>query len=119
MTAGMKGKTQPRARLRVATKFVNIARQHFAERGIQADIIKLYGAMELAPLMDLADLIVDIVDTGNTLRANGLEPLDLIAEVSSRLVVNRAAMKCKHTQVQAVIDKLRAAVEQRQAKEMA
>jgi ATP phosphoribosyltransferase len=117
MTAGIKGRALPRARLRVATKFVNIARQHFAERGIQADIIKLYGAMELAPLMNLADLIVDIVDTGNTLRANGLEPLDLIAEVSSRLVVNRAAMKCKHAQVQAVIDKLRAAVEQRQAKE--
>ncbi len=117
MTAGMKGRTLPRARLRVATKFVNIARRHFAERGIQADIIKLYGAMELAPLMDLADLIVDIVDTGNTLRANGLEPLDLIAEVSSRLVVNRAAMKCKHAQVQAVIDKLRTAVEQRQVKE--
>ncbi len=119
MTAGMKDRTLPPARLRVATKFVNIARQHFAERGIQADIIKLYGAMELAPLMNLADLIVDIVDTGNTLRANGLEPIDLIAEVSSRLVVNRAAMKCKHAQVQSVIDKLRAAVEQRQSEQAA
>jgi ATP phosphoribosyltransferase len=110
MTAGIKGRELPRARLRVATKFVNITRRFFAERGVQADVIKLYGAMELAPLMDLADLIVDIVDTGNTLRANGLEERDLIAEVSSRLVVNRAAMKCKHARVQAMIEKLRAAV---------
>lgn len=113
MTAGIKGKPLPRARIRVATKFVNVAKQHFAARGVQADIIKLYGAMELAPLMDLADLIVDIVDTGNTLRANGMEPLELIAEISSRLVVNKASMKCKHARVQAIIDKLQAAVAQR------
>lgn len=113
MTAGLKNRALPRARVRVATKFVNIARQHFAERGVQADIIKLYGAMELAPLMDLADLIVDIVDTGNTLRANGMEPLELIAEISSRLVVNKAAMKCKHGRVQSVIERIAAAVAQR------
>jgi ATP phosphoribosyltransferase len=113
MTAGIKGRELPTGRLRVATKFVNIARRFFAERGVQADVIKLYGAMELAPLMDLADLIVDIVDTGNTLRANGLEERDLIAHVSSRLVVNRAAMKGKHARVQAVIERLRAAVEKR------
>ena len=113
MTAGLKNKPLPRARIRVATKFVNIAKQHFAARGVQADIIKLYGAMELAPLMDLADLIVDIVDTGNTLRANGMEPLELIADISSRLVVNKAAMKCKHARVQAIIDKLHSAVAKR------
>jgi ATP phosphoribosyltransferase len=113
MTAGMKGRALPKRRVRVATKFVNVAKHYFAERGVQADIIKLYGAMELAPLMDLADLIVDIVDTGNTLRANGMEPLDLIADISSRLVVNKAAMKCKHVQVQSVIEKLRAAVGRR------
>ena len=113
MTAGLKNRALPRARIRVATKFVNIARQHFAERGVQADIIKLYGAMELAPLMDLADLIVDIVDTGNTLRANGMEPLELIADISSRLVVNKAAMKCKHTRVRTVIERIAAAVAKR------
>ncbi len=113
MTAGLKNRELPRARLRVATKFVNIARNHFAERGIQADIIKLYGAMELAPLMNLADLIVDIVDTGNTLRANGMEPLELIADISSRLVVNKAAMKCKHARVQNVIGRIAAAVAKR------
>jgi ATP phosphoribosyltransferase len=115
MTAGLKNRELPHARVREAPKFVNIAKQHFAERGIQADIIKLYGAMELAPLMDLADLIVDIVDTGNTLRANGMQPLELIADISSRLVVNKAAMKCKHARVQGVIEKLRAAVAARNA----
>lgn len=115
MTAGLKGRELPRARVRVATKFVNIAKRHFAERGVQADIIKLYGAMELAPLMDLADLIVDIVDTGNTLRANGMEPLELIADISSRLVVNKAAMKCKHDRVQRVIESLRGAIAKRSA----
>ncbi|HSB95516.1 MAG TPA: ATP phosphoribosyltransferase [Spongiibacteraceae bacterium] len=113
MTAGLKDRELPRARVRVATKFVNIAKQHFAERGIQADIIKLYGAMELAPLMDLADLIVDIVDTGNTLRANGMQPIELIADISSRLVVNKAAMKCKHARVLNVIESLRTAVAKR------
>lgn len=113
MTAGLVGREAPKGRVRVATKFVNIAKQHFAAKGQQADIIKLYGAMELAPLMGLADLIVDIVDTGNTLRANGMEPLDAIADVSSRLVVNKAAMKRKHHRIQQLIEKLREAVEQR------
>ncbi len=111
MTAGLVGRELPQGRVRIATKFVNVAKQYCAERGIQADIIKLYGAMELAPLMGLADMIVDIVDTGNTLKANGMEPRDLIAEVSSRLVVNRAAMKCKYQRIQQLIDDLRAAVE--------
>lgn len=110
MTAGLVGKKLPQGRVRIASKFVNIAKQYCAERGMQADVIKLYGAMELAPLMDLADLIVDIVDTGNTLKANGMEPLDLIANVSSRLVVNRAAMKRKYKRIQQLIDGLAAAV---------
>ena len=92
--------------MRVATKFTNIARRYFAERGVHAEVIKLYGAMELAPMMDLADLIVDIVDTGNTLRANGMEPLEEIAEVSSRLVVNKAAMRSRFEPIQRLIDDL-------------
>ena len=80
-------------RWRVATKYVRRAREHFAARGQQVEIIKLYGSMELAPLVGLADLIVDLVDTGNTLRANGLEPIEDIDQVSSRLIVNKAAMK--------------------------
>lgn len=115
MTAGRVGEVLPHGRVRVATKFVNVARRHFAERGVQVELIKLYGAMELAPLMNLADLIVDIVDTGNTLRANGMEPRDMIADVSSRLVVNKAAMKRKHHSIQDIIGKLTAAVEARQA----
>jgi ATP phosphoribosyltransferase len=115
MTAGKVGQPLPAGRVRVATKFVNVAKRYFAERGIQVEVIKLYGAMELAPLMNLADLIVDIVDTGNTLRANGMEPRDLIANISSRLVVNRAAMKCKHDAVQELVERLRTAVERRDA----
>ncbi|MFA7553775.1 MAG: ATP phosphoribosyltransferase [Spongiibacteraceae bacterium] len=113
MTAGLVGKSLPQGRVRIATKFVNIAKRYCAEHGIQGDIIKLYGAMELAPIMDLADLIVDIVDTGNTLKANGMEPQDLIANISSRLVVNKAAMKCKHQRIQEIINSLRTAVEAR------
>ncbi|GAB3372061.1 ATP phosphoribosyltransferase [Spongiibacter taiwanensis] len=113
MTAGRVGEALPLGRVRVATKFVNVARRHFAERGIQVELIKLYGAMELAPLMDLADLIVDIVDTGNTLRANGMEPRELIAEVSSRLVVNKAAMKRKYQSIDAIVSSLAAAVQRR------
>jgi len=106
MTAGRVGWQVAGARIRVATKFVNIARRHFARQGVNADVIKLYGAMELAPIMNLADLIVDIVDTGNTLRANGMEPLDEIAAISSRLVVNKAAMRSRYTLVQRLIDEL-------------
>ncbi|MFK8047740.1 MAG: ATP phosphoribosyltransferase [Halioglobus sp.] len=106
MTAGPVGWQSTASRLRVATKFTNIARRHFARQGVHAEVIKLYGAMELAPLMDLCDLIVDIVDTGNTLRANGMEPIDEIASISSRLVVNKAAMRSRHTPVMEVIEKL-------------
>ena len=112
MTAGPADWQPDGARIRVATKFVNIARQHFARQGVHADVIKLYGAMELAPIMDLADLIVDIVDTGNTLRANGMEPLEEIASVSSRLIVNKAAMRSSHSGIQRIIDALTAAVQE-------
>ncbi|MDA9847425.1 ATP phosphoribosyltransferase [Luminiphilus sp.] len=112
MTAGFSGRENTRTRIRVASKFVNIARRHYSSKGIQADIIKLYGAMELAPLMDLADEIVDIVDTGNTLRANGMSPLEHIADISTRLVVNKAAMRTRHDAIQEVIDALARTVDQ-------
>jgi len=113
MTAAIKGSAQPEGRRRVATKFVNTAKRWYAEQGIQVDLIKLYGGMELAPIMGLADEIVDIVDTGNTLRANGLEPREFIADISSRLVVNRASMKMKYQLIQPLLDRLRLAVEKR------
>ncbi len=97
--------------LRVATKFVNIARQYFEERNRQVTIIPLSGAMEIAPLMNLADCIVDIVDTGNTLQANGLVARETIAEISSRVIVNRASMKTKFEEVQSFIEALRTAVD--------
>jgi ATP phosphoribosyltransferase len=115
MTAAPSGWSPGSSRVRVATKFTEIARRFFAERGVHADVIKLYGAMELAPMMDLADVIVDVVDTGNTLRANGLEPVDLIADVSSRLVINKAAMRGKHQAIQGIVDALAAAVARRSA----
>ncbi|RRJ83733.1 ATP phosphoribosyltransferase [Aestuariirhabdus litorea] len=110
MTAGPVSGEPVNGRLRVATKFVNVARRYYAEQGQQVDIIKLYGSMELAPLVGLADRIIDVVDTGNTLRANGLEPQELIAMISSRLVVNKASMKLKHAKVQALIERLGEAV---------
>lgn len=111
MTAGLVGRALPEGRLRVATKYVNVARRYYAEQGRQVDLIKLYGAMELAPVLELAHEIVDIVDTGNTLRANGLEPRQPIAEISSRLIVNKAALKTKYAEIQAIVDALRNAVE--------
>lgn len=110
MTAAIKGAKAPSGRLKVATKYVNVAKRYYAAQGRQADIIKLYGGMELAPLMDLADEIVDIVDTGNTLKANGLEARDHIADISSRLIVNKASMKMKHARIQRIIDDIASAV---------
>lgn len=104
MTATHKDKLQLSGKIRVATKYVKTAKLYFASKGIQAEIIKLYGSMELAPLVGLADCIVDLVDTGNTLKANNLEPRELITEISSRLVVNKAAMKMKHQAIQTLID---------------
>lgn len=108
--AGTPQTTLSDGRTRVATKYSRVAREYFARLGIQAEVIKLYGSMELAPLVGLADRIVDLVDTGNTLRANGLVEFETICEVSSRLIVNKAAMKTKHKQVSAIIAALRAVV---------
>lgn len=104
MTAGIKGVPPKQGRIKVASKYVNVAKRYYAEQGRQVDIIKLYGGMELAPLMDLADEIVDIVDTGNTLVANGLETRDHIADISSRIIVNKASMKMKHQKIEAILD---------------
>ena len=98
------------ARLRVATKFVNITRAHFAAKGVHVDLIRLYGSMELAPLTGLADAIVDLVDTGRTLRENGLEAVEEIMPVSARLIVNQAALKTKRARLQPLIDAFAAAV---------
>jgi ATP phosphoribosyltransferase len=115
MTAAKVGWQSNGARIRVATKFLNITRDYFARQGVQADLIKLYGALELAPIMHLADQIVDIVDTGNTLRANGMEPLQEIAVITSRLVVNKAAMRSRHAAISRVIEDLTAAVREAQS----
>jgi ATP phosphoribosyltransferase len=112
MTAGPVGWQSTGTRIRVATKFINVAKAYFSEQGVQAEVIKLYGAMELAPVMGLADLIVDIVDTGSTLQANGMAPIDLIAEISSRLVVNKAAMRRSHEDIKNIVDALALAVPQ-------
>ena len=110
MTCAPVGAKPVGRRLRVASKFVNLTKQYYAQQGQQVDIIKLYGAMELAPILGLADEIVDIVDTGNTLRANGLEPLQKIADISSRLVVGEASMKLKHARINPIVELLTKAV---------
>lgn len=111
MTAEPVGAQPSLDRLKVATKFTNIAKRYFAEQGKQIELIKLNGALELAPSLGLADAIVDIVDTGKTLKANGLEARDLIAEISSRVIVNKAAMKIKNAVIRDILGKLRSAVE--------
>jgi ATP phosphoribosyltransferase len=97
------------ARLRVATKYIGTAREHFAAKGVHVDLIKLYGSMELAPLVGLADAIVDLVDTGNTLRANRLKVVEEIAAISSRLIVNPASMKLKREALAPLIEAFRKA----------
>ena len=94
------------ARLRVATKYINAAREHFAAKGVHVDLIKLYGSMELAPLVGLAEAIVDLVDTGNTLKANRLRVVEEILPVSSRLIVNPASLKLKRESLAPVIEAL-------------
>ena len=111
MTAGPMGVAEPAQGVRVASKFVNIARQYYQKQSKQVSLIKLSGALEIAPLLGLADCIVDIVDTGNTLNANGLEARETICEISTRLIVNRASMKTKFHLVQGLIQQLEAAVE--------
>lgn len=114
MVAGRPEAKLEGSRLRIATKYANCARRHFAAKGQQVEVIKLYGSMELAPLVGLSDLIVDLVESGNTLKANGLVPLELIAEISSRLVVNKAAWKMKHATVTGLLEELKKAVDSRQ-----
>ena len=97
------------ARLRVATKYVEIARRHFASKGVHVDLIKLYGSMELAPLVGLSDVIVDLVSTGNTLRANHLVEVEKIMDISSRLIVNQAALKLKGAILQPILAAFEAA----------
>src|SRR5690606_14841934 len=91
------------ARLRVVTKYVQTAREHFAAKGVHVDLIKLYGSMELGPLVGLADAIVDLVSTGSTLRANDLVEVEQIMDISSRLVVNQAALKLKREKLQPIL----------------
>jgi len=98
------------SRIRVATKYTQIARDHFADKGVHVDLIKLYGSMELAPLTGLADAIVDLVSTGNTLRANHLVEVEQIMNISSRLIVNQAALKLKREPIRAIIDSFERAV---------
>ena len=111
MVAGHAGADTGARRLRIATKYVNAARAFFAARGQQVEVIKLYGSMELAPLVGLSELIVDLVESGNTLKANGLVPLEHMHDISSRLVVNKASWKMKHATIQALVNALRDAVE--------
>jgi len=110
MVAGPADGRLPPNRLRVATKYAGVTRRWYAEKGVQVEVIKLYGSMELAPLVGLADRIVDLVDTGNTLKANGLLPLEHICDVSSRLIINKAALKTKHLRITALVRQLAAAV---------
>jgi len=95
-----------------ATKYVNAARDHFASKGVHIDLIKLYGSMELAPLVGLSDVIVDLVSTGGTLKANGLVAVEHISDISSRLVVNQAALKLKRGLIQPVIDAFASALKE-------
>jgi ATP phosphoribosyltransferase len=98
------------ARLRVATKYLKTAREHFAAKGVHVDLIKLYGSMELAPLVGLADAIVDLVSSGNTLRANNLKAVEEIMPISARLIVNQAALKLKRQAIQPMLDAFAGAV---------
>ena len=115
VVAGLRGAGPVRGRMRVATKYVRTTRAYFARQGRQVEIIQLYGAMELAPVAGLADRIVDLMETGSTLRANGLEAMEVIAQISSRLVVNKAALKMKHPVIEPVLERIRRAVAERGA----
>ena len=107
MVAGVEGKVAENRRLRVATKYLQSTKRHFAAKGQQVEVIKLYGSMELAPMLGLADCIVDLVATGNTLKANGLVAIDHIADISSRLIVNKAAMKIKSATLKPLIEQFK------------
>ncbi len=111
MLAGLKGVKKEITRPRIATKYTNITQNYFSNFGKQVEIIKLYGSMELAPILGLADQIVDLVDTGKTLEANGLVPYERIADISSRLIVNKASMKLKSTAIKSFIEKISDVIE--------
>ena len=111
MTAGFADKPLPRTGLKVATKYPRLTRQFFLDQGRQVELIKLYGSMELAPVVGLADIIVDLVATGSTLQANGLTPLEHIMDISSRLIVNRASLKMKNQSIKDLVEIIEAAVE--------
>jgi ATP phosphoribosyltransferase len=100
------GAVRSGARLRIATKYVNTARSHFAAKGVHVDLIRLYGSMELAPIVGLADAIVDLVSSGNTLRANRLQAVEEIVRISARLIVNQAALKLRREDIQPLLDGL-------------
>ena len=106
MVASKKGQDLNKSTLKVATKYVKSAKEYFYKQGKQVEVIKLYGAMELAPIVGLSDCIVDLVDTGNTLKANNLVPIELIQEISSRLIVNSAAFNTKHKDIKQWIQKI-------------
>ena len=106
MVASKKGQDLDKSTLKVATKYVKSAKEYFYRQGKQVEVIKLYGAMELAPIVGLSDCIVDLVDTGNTLKANNLVPIELIQEISSRLIVNSAAFNTKHKDIKQWIQKI-------------
>ena len=110
---------QQGARLRIATKYVQITREHFAAKGVHVDLIKLYGSMELAPLLGLADAIVDLVSSGETLRANKLVPVEEILPVSARLIVNQAALKTRRAELQPMIEAFSRAAQGRAGKSAA
>ena len=117
MTAALKGAKEPEGRIKVASKFVGLTKRYFAEQGKQVELIKLNGALELAPSLGLADSIVDIVDSGETLKANGLEPKELIANISSRVIVNKASLKIKNAIIRDILANLREAVEAGQSRQ--
>ena len=106
MVASKKGQDLNKSTLKVATKYVKSAKEYFYRQGKQVEVIKLYGAMELAPIVGLSDCIVDLVDTGGTLKANNLVPIELIQEISSRLIVNSAAFNTKHKDIKQWIQKI-------------
>jgi ATP phosphoribosyltransferase len=110
MIAGTKVPKPAGHQLKVATKYIKSAREYYASRGQQVDLIKLYGSMEIAPLIGLADKIVDLVDTGNTLKANGLVAEEHIADISSRLIVNEHAYKTKFSQINEIVEKFKTAI---------
>jgi ATP phosphoribosyltransferase len=110
VVAGLRGRPDPKGVPRVATKYPRIAAQHFVRRGVQADVVYLQGSVELAPIVGLADLIVDLVETGVTLEQNGLEVREEVAPISSVLVANRASFKLRQEQMKPLLDALRTAV---------